>query len=294
MTTTTKIFVVLVCIFTFIFTPIAISFATRVHDWRDLAEQYVDHVETSSASFRAVQSIAQAQINHYRGLMRQAKQEVQNRDQTIAGLEENRDALQLQYDELDRQRESWRTSAERLTAEMSVINAHNQELVNANKNLTSSELELASRSNDLSERVKELTSQVVILQQELRQAQENAAFYAKENEDLRKTLQLGRASSLLTSGAASTAEASSPAGWAPVRGEVTEVKGNLATINVGSSAGVGPNMTMVVLRDNTYVCDLVVTDTVTPTEAVASVQLTTGLRVRAGDSIMDVASFNER
>jgi len=36
--TTTKIFIVLVCLFAFLFTPMTIQFVARTHNWRKLAE----------------------------------------------------------------------------------------------------------------------------------------------------------------------------------------------------------------------------------------------------------------
>ena len=50
MTTVTKIFVILVCLFAFIFTPMAIQFAARSYKWRDLAQQYQDSAETAHAA----------------------------------------------------------------------------------------------------------------------------------------------------------------------------------------------------------------------------------------------------
>lgn len=296
MTTTTKIFVVLVCVFAFIFTPMAIQFAASTHDWRKLAEEYRSVAETSTAHQRSALAITASQITHYGSLAEQARKQVQERDQRITELTKVRDGLALEKAELTRQQESWRTSAERLTAEMAVINAHNQQMADANKKLTEAELDLRTRNNELSDRVKELTTEKVILKQQLHQAQEIAAFHSKENEELRKQLRLGRASDAMTSEASPTARAETPAGWSEIRGEVTKVHGGAATINVGSSAGVKPNMTMVVLRGNDYVCDLVVTEDVTPTEAVASIDRNSvgGNRVRPGDSIIDVHSFNSR
>jgi hypothetical protein len=177
---------------------------------------------------------------------------------------------------------------------MSVINTLNQELLANKDNLTRSEQELRSRNQQLSDRIKELSTQVVVLKQQLYQAQEVAEFHAKENEQLRKARQLPPHGDLTTAGPSAQAKAVTPPSWVEIRGEVSEVEGNSATINVGSTSGVRPGMTLVVLRNTEYICDLVVTDVIEPNESVATIQLTGGKRLRSGDTVVDEATINGR
>ena len=51
MTPVTKIFVVLVCLFAFIFTPLAISFVARSDNWKQLAQSWADQAETEEMTY---------------------------------------------------------------------------------------------------------------------------------------------------------------------------------------------------------------------------------------------------
>jgi len=294
LTTTTKIFVILVCLFAFIFTPLAIQFAAFTNDWRMLAIDYRDQLETSMAGQRSAHAVMMSQIAHHRKLSAEAYDQAAKKEEQIVGLEKRRNDLELQSAKLERDVDSLRTSTERLTAEMAIINTLNQDLLANKDRLTRSEQELSSRNLDLKDRVKELSTEVVVLKQQLYQAQETAAYQSKENEKLRKQLQLGPAAEMLTSTPTPQVQAQTPAGWTEIRGQVTAVRGNAATINVGSSSGVKPAMEMVVLRENEYICDLVVTADIAPNEAVATVKAAGGKQVHNGDTIVDLHSFMSR
>jgi len=294
LTTTTKIFVILVCLSAFIFTPMAIQFAAFSNDWRTLAKDYRDTAELYMAAQRNAYATMVSQNALFKSQRDEAYDLLEKVQQQLAKMEQERDALIHEIAELKRSESSLQAATERLSAEMTVINTLNQELLDGKDELTRSEQELRSRSHQLSDRVKELSTEIVVLKQQLYQAQEVAEFHNKENEQLRKEHHLPPRGDFPTAGPEAQAKAETPAAWAEIRGEVVDVKGNSATISVGSTSGLKPDMTMVVVRDNEYICDLVVTNEITPNEAVATIQLTGGKRIRPGDAIIDEHSFNSR
>ena len=61
MSTTTKIFIVLVCLFAFLFTPMTIQFVARTHNWQKLAQTYQDNALTSQIHNRNVIALTWAE-----------------------------------------------------------------------------------------------------------------------------------------------------------------------------------------------------------------------------------------
>jgi hypothetical protein len=272
----------------------AIQFAAFSNDWRTLATDYRDKAELYMAAQRNAYATMVSQNALFKSQRDDAYNVLEKSQQQLANIEQERDDLIRQIAKLERSEYSLQAATERLSAEMAVINTLNQELLNGKDELTRSEQEMRSRSQQLSDRVKELSTEIVVLKQQLYQAQEVAEFHSKENEQLRKSRQLPPRGDLLTGGPQAQAKPETPAGWIEIHGKVVDVDGNRATINVGSTSGIKPDMTMVVYRGDDFICDLVVTNEIEPTQAVANIQLTDGKRIREGDTIIDVHSFNSR
>ena len=67
-----------------------------------------------------------------------------------------------------------------------------------------------------------------------------------------------------------------------IDGTVTSVDGNYASISVGESSGVSPGMEFMLVRNGSYLGDLLI-DTVRPKEAGGKLVLAAGRIVQAGD-----------
>lgn len=294
MTTTTKIFIILVCLFAFIFTPMAIQFAARTNNWRQLAETWRDQSETDAAHARSIEAIAASQLAQAEALRAQeqarlveANHRIDQLTQEIATLAGDRDKLALSVSSME-------NAGKLQSATMAILARHHDEMTKSNRQLTGRELDLQTRNAQLSDRVKELSAEQVVLRQQLNQRTQEVSSCRDENETLRRQQGLGRAGEFASAGPSPSARAETPAARGPVQGQVKNVQGNLATINVGSSSGIREGMTMVVVREGDYICDLVITSEVTPTEAVGEIRREQGKRIRPGDTVMDEASFNAR
>ena len=249
MTTTTKIFVILVCLLSFLLTPLVISYAAQKENWRKLANDFRNELNIAYASQQSALAILGAETDRFTSLQKREQDRYLDLQQQYAQLQRQMGDLALERDQLARSRDDWETSARLLTAEMTVKTRHNQELTEGKESALARERELQARNLQLADRVKELDAQVP------------------------------------------TAQPAAPAATSPIRGTVTRVQGSLATIDVGSTSGVRADMVMVVLRDGAYVCDLLITSQVTPTEAVGKVIVETDKRIRPGDKVEDAASF---
>ena len=296
MTPVTKILVVLVCLFAFIFTPLTIGFVAQSYHWKTLAEQYQGTITTMVATERATLSSAASAIIQCQAEREADRQQMQQLRSTITALENTNNTLTHEKEALDASRARWESDASTLTAQLKVIGNHNLTLSTENTRLTKSEQDLQARNINLQDRVQELSANAVTLAQQLRQKIEELTAIRQENDQLRQSLQLGKASEALTSAAQPSAKAGTTAPKSPIQGSVTEVRANegLASVDVGSAAGVTEGMVLAVYRNTGYICDLVITDKIDPTQAVGKIDLQSGKEIRPGDTVMDVASLMSR
>ncbi len=296
MTPVTKILVVLVCLFAFIFTPLTIGFVAQSYHWKTLAESYKGTIDTMVANERATLAQAASTVSYYQAQREDDRRKRQELQDTIAGLERTNEQLTQEKQALEASRASWESSAQTLSAQLKVINNHNLALSEENARLTKSEQDLQARNIGLQDRVQELSANAVTLAQQLRQKIEEMTAIRQENDQLRQSLQLGKASAVLTSAAQPSAKAGAPAPKSEIHGSVTEVRANegLASVDVGSAAGVTEGMVMAVIRNNDYICDLVITDKIDPTQAVGKIAIQGGKEIRPGDSVIDAASLMGR
>jgi hypothetical protein len=243
------------------------------------------------ASQQSALAILGAETDRFAGLQKREQDRYLDLQQQYAQLQQQMGDLTLVRDQLARSRDDWETSARLLTAEMTVKTKHNQELTDAKESALARERDLQARNIQLADRVKELDAQLVVVTQQLRQKIQEVEMVHQENAEFRQATGLGQAATPLTAVPTPSAQAAAPAATSPIRGTVTRVQGLLATIDVGSTSGIRPDMVMVVLRDGAYVCDLQITSQVTPTEAVGKVVVETDKRIRQGDKVEDAASF---
>jgi len=298
LTTVTKIFVVLVCLFAFIFTPMAIQFAARTSDWQQMAVQYQDAAQSAQANMRSALAVAASEETYYKSLLEEKENEILEMQRQKEQLNQQLNGLVRERDQLARSRDGLETATELLSGQLEVSRQHNEKLQQTKEKALENERTLRTQNISLSDMVKKLNAQLAILQQQFREQKEIAHNYREENADLRRKLQIGRAGEPMTTTPTPTAEAARPVPQAPITGTVTSVHQNLASIDVGSAAGTQEGMRMVVLRDqgagSRYVCDLEITSDVTPSEAVGQIKLEGELKVRSGDRVQDVVSFNAR
>lgn len=296
MTPVTKIFVVLVCLFAFIFTPLTIGFVAQSYHWKTLATQYQDTITTMVATERAALGSAASAVSHYQAQRENDRLQMEALKNDISKLEQRIDQLINEKEACDASRSSWESSAQTLSAQIKVINNHNQALIEENARLSNSEQELRARNLSLQDRVEELSANSVTLAQQLRQKIEEMTAVRQENDQLRQSLQLGKASAALTSAAQPSARAGTPSKISEIRGSVTEVRATegLASIDVGSAAGVSEGMVMAVIRNNEYICDLIITDKVDPTQSVGKIAVQGSKEIRPGDTVIDERSLMAR
>lgn len=154
-----------------------------------------------------------------------------------------------------------------------------------NQTLLSEHIDLQTRNQQLASRNYELTSELTIRDDELRSLRERLGG----REGLTSAdLQAGLPSEdrFAGAGAETPPNVSTLTGLTVtpnMRGEVVDVAGNYASVNVGESSGVAKGMVAMVFRGQQYLADLTI-DTVRPREAGGKLTTRVG-DVRSGDRV---------
>ncbi len=293
MTTTTKIFVILVCLFAFIFTPMAIQFAAQQESWKDHAKTFRQNAEVAFARETSLKSVLDAREADWQRRFAEDQRRLQQEQQRAAGLERQIAALTQERDQLARSREMLETQAGILTAEVAVKGKHNEELTDTKEKALDRERQLQTANAWLTDQLQQRRAEIDVLKQQLNQRQQEMIACRQENEDMRRSLNLGKAAEPLTGAPSSTVEPLTTVTRARITGKVKQVQGERVSIDVGSSSGVKEGMRMIITRNGNYIGDIKITKT-SPGEAIGQIALlgAEGRQIRPGDDVIDETTFN--
>ena len=287
MSALTKIFIVLLVVFSIAFAMSTISIVVQTNDWKKLAEDFRSQrslAETHMVNLTASHAAEKA------GWLDARKEQIQR----IGELEV---ALQTAQGEMDRfktelaQVKADKSSADALvsslTSQLQLANTGRDNEQKLRESLAARNIELETRNLDLNERVNEQTAQILVLVQQQRQQEQQINILREEKQKLAAVGRRAAPSEDLS--APDSATPMEPVATSPIRGRITEISGRLATISVGSADGVQPNMTFVIYRGEQYVGDLKVTD-VEP-NAAAGTLMNTRSTPQVNDLVADEARF---
>lgn len=265
MSAMTKVFIVLTAVLSIALSCLFIAAAAQMANWKELAEDYQQLQGAEFTQRMNLESIMYGALAMKDDAL-QAK--TQSLDTAEAQVQDLSNDLGDARNDLARQRneavaaEAGRKKLEEIldvqTAELTGLQKQNQTLLTQN-------IDLQTRNTRLNSRVLELTSNVTILTDQLRNLQEK--LYAAEQQvaTLQQRLASGRRVAAAPTAAAGAVPLSVPVAG-PIRGEIVEVDGTYASINIGETSGVVPGMTFMVHRGATFLAELVV-DRVRPKEA---------------------------
>lgn len=291
MSTLTKIFVVLLVVFSIAFTMSTISFVAQSNNWRELAQGYQTEVQATDAQLRNVLASSAAEvasardaINAHIGRYKSLEVDYQSALQQIADQK-------AQLAETRATGNSLQSTARLLAGELKVGQAGWAEQRKQRDELERRNLGLEKRNLDLSDRVNEQTAKLLVMQKYQRQIDEQNKILQDENQRLgqiRRRLEQGDVGALADADR-SRVRAISPVATSPIRGEITQISGKLATISVGTADGVVNGMVFVIYRGLDYVGDLEIVKA-DPNNAAGRIMRSRG-SPRIGDKIADEARF---
>ncbi len=288
MSTLSKVFVVLLVVFSIAFTSMTVSIATQTVNWKETAGRIEEHARVADTALRhqiavnAVELVAATDtINAHLDKIAANEAELQR----VGGELEKREA------EL-RRAASEKSGAEAinrgLIAQLQSIEAAREEYRKQRDQLETEAIGLQRRNIDLNDRVNELTAQTSVLVEQKRQFEQQINVLKGENQKLSRlsrTPSTGIAMEDPSGAAMSNVVAVTPVSGTAIRGKIVDVAGDIVTISVGAADGVQKEMVFVIHRQGEYVGDLKVS-LVDPNKAAGRI-LGSRLVPAPGDMVTD-------
>jgi len=291
LSTLTKIFIVLLVVFCIAFTMSSISFVAQTHEWKALAQGFQQEAQASETHLRNVLASSAAQAAMDRDAINAHIQRIKALEADLQQALKANSGLETRLAEARAQVSSLEGSVRLLSGELKVGQAGWTEQRKQREELETRNTELETRNIDLSERVNEQTAQLVVLQQHVRQLEQQLHILRQGSQRVARLDEPGTAGDLgtLAGGGSGVVRPATPATGSPIRGRITDVSGALATISVGSADGVVEGMVFVIHRGLDYIGDLEITH-VEPDQCAGRV-VRSVRTPKIGDGVGDEALF---
>jgi len=282
--TLTKVFVVLSAVLSIALSCMFIAAAAQWDNWKDLALKYQELRNAAITESQSTAAAAEAALALKDEALTAKAAELQAALDEIQDLKDDNGKLQSELAQVKNERLAAEAGRTKLQEILDVTTGELKALQKQNQTLLTQNIDLQSRNARQNSRILELTTTVTIQQDENRNMQEK--LYACEQQNVELARRPGPA--------AARAVPESPRGAIPVvpmvageiRGEIIEVDGVYATVNVGESAGVVAGMTFMVYREGgAYLGDLVI-EKVRPNQAGGKLSTLVEGEVRTGDSVV--------
>ncbi len=279
MSTLTKVFIVLTAILSIAVSCLFIAAAAQMANWRELAEQYQQAQLAEVTTRMNLQTVMESRLAMAEDTLRQSREAAdaaqRRSDDLNTELLESRRRLAAETND----RVAAQAGQKKLQEILDVQNAELTALRQQNGTLLTQNMDLQTRNTRLNSRVLELTSQNTILTEETRNLQEK--LYAAQA--TQRQAPAGPAPQRAAAAPSASPMPSAVSVRGPIRGEITNVEGSYASINIGESSGVTAGMTFMVHRGATFVAELVI-DRVQPQEAGGKLR-TVQQAVQVGDAV---------
>lgn len=274
MSALTKIFIVLLVVFSIAFAMSTVSFVVQTSDWKRLAQEWqAQHKTTESHMVNLTASHAAEKANWLDARKEQLRRQGEL-ETSLQAMQADLDRLKTELAQAKADKSSADGLVSNLTGQLQLASAARDNEQTQRETLASRNIELETRNLDLNERINEQTAQILVLVQQQRQQEQQINILRDENRKLASVSRRQAAGETDVNGT-DAVTALEPVSSTPIRGRITEVSGRLVTISVGSSDGVQEAMVFVIYRGSEYIGDLKVTD-VEPNAAAGTLQSTRG------------------
>lgn len=301
MSVLTKVLVTLLAFLSVALSMLVVSAFAQQQNWKASAEDWQQAAMTAQGQARTVSM--NAALDKARALDRQKqdaqrledmKSELASASSLIAELErtvaDSQSKLSVEQGQVT-------SSSEALKLVQTDLNRERE--FSAKQSRRNSELERANI--DLTDRVKELTTNVEMARAQVRALQQQLAgsadsFRSPGPSGLRSATQIPSVASSVEASIPSISPPTLSTVAVPIRGEVTSIQGELASISVGSADGVAHGMSFLIYRRGggtggrpRYLGTLKITR-VDANQSAGQIEQSEG-DIRAGDLVRDEASF---
>ena len=288
----TKVFIVLLVIFSIAFSSMTVAIVAQSSNWRDTAEKYKEDARITSTNLRHEIAASAALLAAARDDARDHLERISQLDADVQAARSESAGLRGEVKRATHEKSSAEAINRGLLAQLEVVEGARAEYQKQRDALESRNIDLGRRNIDMNDRVNELTARTAVLLEQRRQYEQQINILRVQNEKL--SLQARGTSGAVAfehpEGAAMTGvQALTPVAATAVRGKVLEVANDLVTIGVGSADGVKRDMIFVIHRNGEYIGDLRIT-LVDPNQSAGRVVRST-LEPATGDDVIDATSL---
>ncbi len=284
MSTLTKVFVVLTSVLCIALSCMFISAAAQWDNWKTLALDYQTGRDAAITQAQSTAASAQAALAMKDEALAAQSHRLTGALDEIRNLKEQNAKLLSNLSKVENERLAFEAGRAKLQEILAVTTGELKALQKQNQTLLSQNIDLQSRGARLNSRVLELTTNVTILQDQIRNMQEKLYACEQQNAELeqRAGTRVARAAPESPPGAVAVA----PTVAGEIRGEIIEVDGVYATVNIGEGSGVVPGMTFMVYREGgAYLGDLII-ERVRPNQAGGRLTTLVEGEIRNGDAVV--------
>ncbi len=288
MSTLTKVFVVLLVVFSIAFTSMTVSMVAQTTNWKDTAEKYKQHARTADTNLRHQIAASAAMLAGAKDTMRDDLERIHGLERDWGSCRDRNVEIESDMAGATAEKNTLGAMNSALVDQLQVAEAARAEYRKQRDGLETRNIDLEQRNIDLNDRVNELTAQITVLIEQKRQYEQQIHILRAENEKLAQRARVSSSSVALEApeGAAiADVLALTPVARSAIRGRVLEVSGGLVTVSVGSADGVKKNMVFVIHRGDQYVGDLKI-GVVDPNQSAGRL-VRPGSSPAPGDSVTD-------
>ena len=267
MSTLTKVFIVVLVVFSIAFTTMTVSIVAQSTDWRDTALKYEEHARVADTNLRNQIAASAAELATARDSIKSHLDKIGELETQLKGSGTELAKLRSDLAKADSEKSSSEAMSRGLLAQLQIADAGRAEYRKQRDEIEKRNIELERRNIDLNDRVNEQTSRIAVLFEQKRQYEQQLNILKTENEKLARDAGRPAGAAVLEAPVAmSNVTAMSPVAPTAILGKVLDVSGNIVTISVGSADGVEKGMTFMIYRGNQYVGDLEI-NAATPNKA---------------------------
>jgi hypothetical protein len=281
----TKVFVVLTSVLSIVVSCLVVAFAAQVENWKHLSQEYQAQRDRAVTLQQSAQAAAQAALVLKDQALGDRGAELRRAQDGIERL--GKDLSKVRSDATKSENERLAAEAGRTKLlEMLDVQSRGAEALQAqNRALLTETIDLRSRHAKANTRVLELTTNVTILTEQIRNMQEKLAAAERQLADAQRG---GRSARPAPNGerlAAGVVPATAVPPRGELRGQITDVRGGYASINIGETSGVVLGMSFMIYRDANYLGELLV-ERVEPKQAGGRITSAAAGEVRSGDQVV--------
>ena len=270
MSTLTKVFVILLVLFSVSFSAMTVSVVSRTNSWKQNYESAIEQKLVAETNLRNLIASNAAELASARDTIRSQLGDVGDLERELERSRQRLDELEINLIQGASELSNLESMNRALVSQLQVAQSTAGEYRTQRDELENQGIERERRNIDLNDRVNELTARVAVLAEQKRQFEQQINILRTENERLASAMRqpgLGGTMEAASGAVLSGVSAQTPVSSMAVRGQVLEVDGSRLTISVGSADGVKKGMVFVIHRAGDYVGDLKISH-VTPNQSV--------------------------